>query len=175
MLATIALHSVARLIKGTLLPEERTGLFFVPLGILLAAISIHNLGDAFGQKMLKSAGWFCFPLLIGCFLYSFHVSYFRVWKHDAGSKEVFFVLNSLERDSVRSGVGLWPFFAASLDFYRSYYKAEERFPRFTFEEPTEKESVFVLMPSGKEYRLVREYNLKIIYQHPISHAVVAIR
>ena len=100
LLATIALHSVARLIRGTLLPEERTGLFFVPLGILLTAISIHNLGHAFGQQMLKSAGWFCFPLLIGCFLYSFHVSYFRVWKHDAGSKDVFLVLNSLERDSV---------------------------------------------------------------------------
>ena len=119
VLATIALHSVALLIKGMLLPIERTGLFFVPLGILLAAMSIHNVGDAFGRKILKTAGWFCFPLLIGCFLYSFHARYFRAWKYDAGAKDVFLVLNSLERDSVHSGVGVWPFFAASLDFYRS--------------------------------------------------------
>lgn len=98
-----------------------------------------------------------------------------MWKHDAGSKDVFLVLNSLERDYVRSGVRVCRYCAPSLDFYRSYYKAEERFPRFTMEQPPEKEAVFVLLPSEDDYSLVREYNLKIIYQHPISNAVVAIR
>jgi hypothetical protein len=66
---------------------------------LLAAISIQNADDA-GQPILKSAGWCCFTLLIGCFLYSFHVNYFRNWKAETGVHEVSSLLNSSERGLV---------------------------------------------------------------------------
>lgn len=173
---TISFQSFAHRWFGVLLPKERTGIFFVPISILLVSISIETFRDGFFQLLLRYMGYLGLLFVVIQFISSVRLNYFRNWKYDAGSKDVYLVLRSLDWDHIDSDVGINWLLEPSLNYYRTFY-SDNYLPPFTREEPTINQEIFVLLPdsSDEDTRFLQEYNLRVHFQHPISGAIIAIR
>jgi len=171
---TITLHSSAYMLFGVLLPIERYGIYFVPLSMLLAAISIGTFRGRHLQLIFRYFGRISLLLVVMYFLSSFHMNYFRNWKYDSGTKDVFLMLRSLNGD-YSNGIGILWWYEPSLNFYRTYYN-ESSIPPFTREKPNIKQAYFILLPDvDEDRRFIQDHNIKIIFQHPVSRAIVGIK
>ena len=175
ILVTLVFHGFAFILFGVLLPAERTGIFFVPLATLLVCITVENCSAAKLQRLFKYVGRISFFLIISCFLLSFHTTYFREWRYDSGSKEVYLALRSAYGKS-RAGIGINWLFEPGLNFYRVYYK-DVNLPLFTRDKPKNWQTYFVLLPESSEKDLwfVLKHHIHILFNHPHSAAVVGIK
>jgi hypothetical protein len=170
---TIGLHTALHFRFGVLLPLERTGIYFVPLSILLASVSIERFVGMGVQRIARTLGRLGIAVATIYFLTCLHTDYFRQWKYDAGSKDVFFVLSNLSADRKYDSIGISWTYEPSLNFYRTLYKADD-LPEFTRDPPSEHQSLFVLdSTSGDAQQFITQENLSIVYQNPLSGAVVA--
>ncbi len=173
--ATIAMHSFAYMLFGVLLPAERTGIFFVPLSILLACIFLGSYRGGRLQLTFGYVGRISLLLIVLYFLSSFHIDYFRQWKYDAGSKDVYSVLRSSSRES-GNGIGINWVLEPSLNFYRVLF-TDFSIPPFTRKKPDPNQTYFVLLPdfSDEDRQFIREHNIEVIFQHPVSKAIVGMK
>lgn len=173
---TVALHGLAYALAGVLLPLERTAIFFVPLGALIVVLAAESLGGsalARGVRAFVGAG---FAAMVIVFLAFPHTTYFRQWKYDAGSREVFQAINSLAEQRLGRRISIDWLLEPSLNFYRTYFRAES-LPRFTREPLDASASIFALLPrrSEEDRRLMTALHLRVVHGDPLSGAVVALQ
>ena len=115
-LATLFVHWLAFRIAKIPLPMGRTGLFFVPLILLVLGSSLAI--DLPRFKIASKAGLagllLCAVYFIGCL----RLSYFHEWKYNADTKSVYWVVADLNRQcGTTDFVTSWHYVGA-LNFYR---------------------------------------------------------
>lgn len=171
LVGTLTLHTLAHLVYGLPLPQERTGLFLVPLVLLLACLpmalfSIGILSQGGVRVILAS--------VVVYFLASTHLDYFRKWQYDAGAQAVFERLQAMDAD-YGAGIGINGKFEPSLNFYRSLAN-DPRMPVFTRTPPTDAQTYFVLLPYWHgEQAFIDQYSIQPVFHHPVSRAMIGVK
>src|SRR5205814_9760211 len=99
-----------------LLPRVRTGLFFVPLSILVFAGALVN-----AQPFLRSCGIALLAINAVYFIGCLRLGYFKEWQYNSDSKQTYQALRDVaQRCGIDDFVTDWKYVAA-LNFYRGYY------------------------------------------------------
>jgi hypothetical protein len=157
-----------------LLPLERTGIYFVPISMLLVALSITTFEAGRVQSFLRSAGTLALLLVVLYFVSALRTDHFRGREYDARSKDVYLALRSLDVQR-NSEIGINWLLEPSLNFYRTYY-SDSYIPAFTRQEPDGSEKFFVLLPdsSDADLRFIQEHDIRITYREPSSGAIVGV-
>ena len=180
---TVSIHTLDhRWLSGRPLPLNRTGLFLLPLGILIFAAAIAGLksstvawlGPGF-SRFLGNSGRLLFALLVLSFVICLRVSWVFLWKYDAGAPEVVHAVSTYAREHGIQRIGVEWHLSAAMRFHAGLQ------PQITLPEihdlhdktSTAGESLFVL-PDRNDMTIGKEH-LKIIYEHPLSRVVVAVR
>jgi hypothetical protein len=161
-------------LRGTPLPSDRTGLYFVPLAF---ALLVLVLGKAqAGSSSLALAARVAPVLLWALAAYSatqMQAEFLYHWRYDAGTKRAFHLIadaSATQRRSVRLGYD-W-YFEPAFEFYRAiagretvsmsaYHSADERFDYYFLEATNAQEWEY----AGK---------LRVICADPISGAKLGI-
>ena len=177
LLILIGMHSAMHSALGVLLPKERTGIYFVPLSILLISVLIEGFQRGVFPKIFRILGRIGLLITVLYFLSCFHFMYFRQWVYDSGTKDIFLYLQSLGEDHKNSGIGINFLLEPSLNFYRDNQYKAYTLPEFTREGPNKKQALFVLLPSWSDTDriFIKKHSLKVRYQHSFSGAVVMIK
>jgi hypothetical protein len=180
---TVTIHTLDhRWFSGSPLPLNRTGLFLLPLGILIFAGSIAGLKNSSVAwlkpgftRLLVCVGRLVFALLVLSFVICLRVSWVFLWKYDSGAPEVVQAVSRYGREHGIQRIGVeWHLSQAMLFHARLQ-------PHVTMPEihdlhddtSTAGESLFVL--PDRNYTTIKQEHLKIIYEHPLSKVVVAVR
>ena len=160
-------------VLGVKYPEGRTGVFLVPLGTL----GLLQLAQG-GRQRFGAARWAtgavtaALALVALHFLTQQHGDFLYEWHYDAGSRRVFEQL--VRRSAGRPGpvpIGhLW-LFGPSLNFYREMQHVGRFRPFLRQEVPDGQE--FYILQTRKDARVIRDH-LHILYEDPVSHAILAI-
>ena len=178
---TILFHTVDQWISGRPLPQNRTGIFLVPLATLIIASSIEGLrgfrlrspGPASGDILFKS-GTLLYAVMVLAFVACLRMSWVYVWRFDAGTPEVANVVSSYSREHGVRHVGVEWHLVPAMRFY-PMINLDSTYPEIRElrnESQAEPESLFVLAHNSP---LMAPHRYSVIYQHPFSHVVVAVR
>jgi hypothetical protein len=179
----VTIHTVDHhLLSGRPLPLNRTGIFLLPLGILIFASSIAGvknraaalLGTRF-CRILVYSGRFLFALLVLSFLICLRVEWVFLWKYDAGAPEVVQAVSAYAREHGIKRIGVEWHLSPAMRFHDELQR-EMTLPEIQDlheDTNTTGESLFVL--PDRKYVTIKQEHLKIIYEHPLSKVVVAVR
>ena len=165
----------SHLLSGIPYPEDRTGIYFVPLATLAALGLAQILAERPGLPRWIGVG---VALVLATFTVEFagqwNVKSFWVWRYDADTKQIFEKLEAAPKPggqgagSVRLGVS-WVFEPA-LNYYREVRKADWMAPvqRDGFEGVRQ---FYVLRPEDQNAAMPK---LAPLYKGPISGALLGI-
>ena len=181
---TTGLHTGAQYFFNVPLPADRTGIFFIPLSILLASISLESFSNDSFQRFFKNLGRLRIFLSLIYFLSCFHINHFRNWTYDGGSEDILLFISSFAKITKIEKVRVSPIFEPSLNFYRVHY-GSSTLPVFekllldkrslSVKPSNHRPTLFVLHPRDiiEERIYIEEQNLNVLYRDPISQAVVS--
>jgi hypothetical protein len=176
VLLAVALHWAALRVAGLLLPEARTGLFFVPLLTLLFATTTDVLRR---ETSLRRAAIPGLAILAACgvyFLGTLRLHYFQEWRFNEDTKNVFWVMREVERRcGIHEFVTEWHY-VATLNFYRLQYENQTMKPFFSvFKEnlPKDKNGYIVYYDDGEGF--IKQNQLAVWYHNWQTGATVAVR
>lgn len=174
-LLTLAMHQIAWWGFEILLPLDRTGLFLVVLAILLICLSVEGLaGDTRTRRALAIAGRSGLLILVVYFTACLRTNYFHTWKYGAGSRDMYKLALDYSRRQGISDVGVDWLFDPTFRFYRRFY-GDGAPPDFTFiwpGNPVPSRQLYVLPGNSP---LIGREGLKIIFVHPLSKTLLAVR
>jgi len=170
---SLVIHGGAHIVFDVALPRDRTALYVPPFAVLIAAACIERLRTTGNLAALRAVARISLVLIVVFFAASFRVDHFWFWKYDAGTREVFIELSTLSEQHGTSDIAAHWLLTESLNFYRTFY-AKESFPVLTRAEPGSAHSLFALL-AHKDAAFIAEQDLVIVYEHPVSRAVVARR
>lgn len=163
-LATFAIHWLAFRLFGLPLPLDRTGLFFVPLLLVLLAATVP-------RRSAATVAWFVFAAIYfaGCL----RLSWFKEWRYDADTRAIYFVLNNLaRRQPINNAYVDWKY-TACVNFYSQSFGGA--LPHFEdLHVPPLDRPVYVLY-KPEQRSFIESQHLHVIYKGAISEAVVATR
>lgn len=176
---TALIHSLFHWILSRPLPQDRTGLFLLPLAVLIVASSITGLEaikrSSDSSRVVVRSSAILLGALVVSFFFNIRVFWVYVWKFDSGGPEVStFVSNYAREHGVTHAGTQWPLDQA-LRFYPALRK-ELDFPELrelSLPSDASRENLFVL--HTRQSPFVEKENLKIIFEHPLSEVVVAVR
>jgi hypothetical protein len=154
----------AHFLAGVQYPQDRTGIYWVPLFALSTFALAGRVRIA--RAALSAAAVLC----IVQFVLLFRVSYYGAWPADAQLKHVISVLRSRETGARRVRIaGSWPL-EPSLNFYRTVYRLDWMEPvvRGPADAPGDYH-VFWSSDAG----VVEKLHLTVLYQDPLSGMVLA--
>jgi hypothetical protein len=170
------LLGAAHLVAGIPYPEDRTGIYFVPLASFAALGLARILVDRRG--LLRWAG-IAIAVVLASFAVEFaaqwNVKSFWVWRYDADSKQIFNKVDAMPRpanvgpEQIRLGTS-WVY-DPSLNFYRVVRNASWMAPiaRDGF---TGARDYYVV--SSEDQNLTTLPRMKLIFRGPVSGTVLAI-
>ena len=167
----LAAHWLAYRIAKIPLPKSRTGIFFVPLAVLLLGLAAAN--RAAPRALHLSA----VVLLVTASVYftgCLRLSYFKEWDFDIDVKEAFAVLREINRrEPLHDVFSDWRY-SSSLNFYRVLYH-EDSLGTFAFEPkwPVDKRAYVIWLPDGESF--IAEQHLQLVYRSRRSDLVIALR
>ena len=169
--AALAAHWLAFRIARVPLPMARTGIFFVPLGVLFLAAA----GSAVSrfERGLRAATVALLQISAVYFAGCMRLSYFKEWQFDADVQEAFGVIRRIHhQQGVCDMLSDWRY-SSTLNFYRRYY-GERSMPPFTWQEPHPegKQAYVVYFPQDQAF--LESRHLKIVYKSR-SDLVIAVR
>jgi hypothetical protein len=174
-LLTLAAHQIAWSKFGVLLPRERTGLFLAILALLLICLAVEGLaGDAWARRAVAIAGRAGLLMLAVYFAACLRTNYFHTWKYGAGAKDMYQLTLDYSRRQGISDVGVDWLFDSTFKFYRTFY-SDDKALDFTFiwpGDPIPSRQFYVLREKSP---LVESEGLKIIFVHPLSKTLLAVR
>jgi hypothetical protein len=162
----------AHLVSGIPYPEDRTGIYFIPLTTLAALGLVRML-----TERLQLTRWigFAVAILLALFALEFgaqwNVKSFLVWRYDADTKRIFEAMEAAPKPSVPVRLGVSWVLEPALNYYRDVRKA-------TWLVPVERDGVggsrqfYAATPEDQGTPLWR--NLKQIYKGPVSGTTLAI-
>jgi hypothetical protein len=176
MLLSLAAHLLARCFFGLLLPKDRTGLYLVPLAVIVAgAAAAIRVPSRLGRTV--RGGLLAALFLLGAYhVLCLRLTYFKEWYWDADVKRAYDILAYYNHTYGASSVDTSWRYAAALNFYR-LASGKESFPEFTWfadERHPPGRQIYVLMgPTEGQY--VKSYGLKTVYYGERSQMLVAIQ
>lgn len=161
-------------LAGIPLPLERTGIFFVPLALLLIGIGAALPTTSRPAVISRVAGITVLSLSALYFVGCLRLSYFREWRFDAEVKTAFVALARYQGQRPLRDVGADWRYSDTLNFYRVCLHHPELGPFGAGEPLAPGRSAYVLYaPAARE--LIRSEGLRVIYRGPLSDVVVAVR
>jgi hypothetical protein len=171
---TVALHWLAFRLFGLLLPRDRTGLFFVPVAMLiagvLAAMPARSRSSAWSRNTLTSI--LC--VLAAYSLLCLRLNYFKEWRYDADAKQVYSVLAYYNHNfGVQNPASSW-MYVSSLNFYRKM-SGHESFEEFRRSDTPPPDRLIYVLFEPESHDFIEEQKLKVVYRGDFSPVVVAIR
>jgi len=164
------------------LPLNRTGLFLLPPGILILAASIAGLknrgAELLGTRLSRSlvySGRALFALLVLSFLICLRMSWVFLWKYDAGAPQVVEAVSAYSREHGIKRIGVEWHLTPALRFHDRLQRQTTLPEIQVLDEDTNTtgESLFVL--PDRKYVTIEQEHLKVIYEHPVSEVVGAVR
>jgi hypothetical protein len=164
---TIVVHWLCFHMFHLLLPEERTGIYVVPLALTIvgaiACLPTHALRRGLIAVLFVMAGYF---------LLCMRLQFFKEWEWDADVKDVYPVLACLNQDrGIRDVFSSW-MYAASLNFYRVQSGHESLAP-FDGEAPYRPEQRVLVLNTGLDKATIEQHGLKVIYKGKSTDVVIA--
>ncbi|MBX9604296.1 MAG: hypothetical protein K2X35_25055 [Bryobacteraceae bacterium] len=174
---TIAAHQVANWSLGLLLPLDRTAGFLLLLITLSLAIPLGIPVSGGGSRAALACA------LASCVLFfalCLRISYFREWRFDADVRDVYQVLEKLERERGIHHAGAHWLYSASLNFYRVMSGNQTLQPFVAVNKggdlkayPPDADAYVLWFP--EDYSFIEDEKLEVAYRGPLSDVVVAIR
>jgi hypothetical protein len=176
-ITTLLLHWLAFHLVQLLLPKDRTGLFFV---VFWTVAFGGALAVRLQQKSRDLAGSWGLGVLIVVALFfagCLRLDYFRAWKFDMDTKQVYWALDDVRREcGIRDFATDWRYHL-SLNFYREAYDnnslKEFDAPVGQGELPSDRSAYAIFLPEGEDF--VRQQRLRVVYKNDDSGSAVAIR
>ncbi len=166
----IAAHRLA----GVPYPLDRTGIYFVPLVMLVMAAMAHKLWA--GRAPFKAAAVLVFVFL-GCsivlFARDFTTTYYRQWIFDRSTKTMMRLIASREsgrRPQREVQIGVTWMMEPTVNFYRRKFRlewmkaADRKWPGGQFD--------YYLL-NGEDRALVQKDGLKVLYNDPVAETLLA--
>jgi hypothetical protein len=169
---TITLSTIAFYLFGALYPFERTGIYFVPLFVLLLGMSYEAIAGNGWRKILH---WFATATIfitILVFIVNTRIQSFRGREYDAGSQEIYSMLRTLDiKKNTKIGIN-W-LMEPSLNFYRNLF-GDSFMPRFTRSAPSGEEEYYVLLPlhSKEDRQFISANEVFTVFEDSISQAII---
>ncbi len=162
----------AHLVSGILYPQDRTGIYFIPLASL-AALGLaqilskrpgfqHWLGVGVAVVLLSAAAEFAAQ---------WNVNGFLVWRYDADTKRIFSWMEAAPKPPGQIRLGVSWVLEPALNYYRQVRQASWMSPvlRDGFQGARH---FYVAVPW--EQRAAPRPNLKVIYRGPASGTALAV-
>ncbi|HOK47115.1 MAG TPA: hypothetical protein PLK67_14335, partial [Bryobacteraceae bacterium] len=174
IIATAA-HRLAYGIWRLPMPLARTGLFFVPLFILVAGALASAFPVTRTGRVLQSFVLVTLFATACYFILCLRLSHFKEWKWNADCNHLYEVMADYsQRYNVKNITTSWRF-TACLSFYRelSGNKSIEEIEPFVDRYPSGKPLYVLFYPHDMGF--ADQERLKVVYQGELSGAVVAIR
>ncbi len=171
----VLLHWLAFRFYRVPLPLGRTGIFLLPLCTLLGGVVVAAPARSRVSQWLRSgliAVSFCLAFY---FLLCLRLSYFKEYRWDADSKEVYSVLARYNHTYGVTDVGMFDLCFPSLNYYRTLSK-RETFPEFKPEPPNPPadKSIYV-MSRVNQRSFINKEKLVIVYRGKFSDTVIAVK
>jgi hypothetical protein len=164
----------ANAFQGVLYPLGRTGVYWLPLFTLAAALATRWLWHA-GRagKLAASLSGAVALVAIGLFVAGFTTDEYPEWRYDAGTRRIVDLLRRLPRPAppARMRLGADWLLESSLNFYRHKHHLDWIEP-VTRDGPDGDYDVFVLLPRDAD--LIEKRRLRPIYRDPVSEATLAL-
>jgi len=186
---TFLLHWIAFHTLHISLPRGRSSLFLVLLFTLLfgAALAVRLHPAASAQPAGRVRGFLqsdlsrscCLGVLIVVAIYfigCLRISYFKEWRYDADTKQLYWMLSDLHR---RCGITHFAVdwrYHSSLNFYRAAYGKYSlpEFPMVTSGElPADRDAYALFYPTSQDF--IEKQRLQVLYHSDESGAAIAIR
>lgn len=170
---TVAAHWTSFRLFHLLLPKDRTAMYFVPLGTMIAGvIAASPVRRRIGQ--VGRRGLIAMLVVTGCyFLFCLRLTYFKEWVWDADMKRVYDVLAYYDHAYCADDVEASWLYSSSLNFYRKL-SGRERFTEFMGSNvPRPGKQIYVLH-GVLDRAFVAAQRLRVVYRGS-SEVVVAIR
>jgi hypothetical protein len=156
------------------LPRDRTGIYFVPLSMLVFAVAFSACRSVPFARPLRALG--IALLWIGAFYFvaCLRLAYFKEWKYDADAKSAYWSLDYLRRQyGIVESYSTWPY-ADVLNFYRVYY-SNPYFPVYQDLGETPRGKCAYVLESWQSREFIASEKLQIFEQGALSGMVVAVR
>jgi hypothetical protein len=174
---TLLLHWLAFKIVHLPLPKDRTGLFFIPFWTVALGGSLAFLFRSGARKWAQYSGVAVLALIALYFVGCLRVGYFKEWRFDADTKQLYWIMDGLRRRCGITSFGIDWRYHLPLNFYREVY-ANELLREFSGsgkrgELPTDRDAYALFLPASGDF--IRQQRLELIYHNDESHAAVAIR
>jgi hypothetical protein len=167
----VGLLLLCHCLRGTPLPSDRTGLYFVPLALALLVLVLGKVQPRHGWIVLAAN-----VLLWALAAYSaaqMNADYLYHWRYDAGTKRAFHRIadaSATQQRSVRIGYD-W-LFEPAFDFYRAT-AGRETVSMSTYRNPDERfDYYFLEAKTAQQWETAGK--LRVIWQDPISGAKLGI-
>jgi hypothetical protein len=155
------------------LPLERTGIFFVPLAILLVGLGAALPATSRPAQVARRAAVAALGLSALYFVGCLRLSYFREWRFGAEGKAAFVALSRSPGPRPLRDVGADWRYSDALNFYRVCLRHPEIGPVSRGAPMAPGRSAYVLyLPEAREF--IRKQGLRVIYRGPRTDVVVAI-
>jgi hypothetical protein len=172
----VLLHWVAFRFDVFPLPMTRTAIFLIPLCTLAAGVIAASTARSRVSEWLGRGITGVFICLACYFLLCLRLTYFKDYKDDADTKDVYAVLARLNHAYGVTDTAMDGLYVAPLNFYRVLSK-KETFPEFSYvwsqDFPTGK-SIYVLH-SGYYREFIEKERLSVVYRGKSTEAVVAVK
>jgi hypothetical protein len=172
--ATVLVHWIAFKAIHLLLPKNRTGLFLVVLFTLFFGAAAASCWRSKRSRFMTGLGVAVLVFNAVYFLGCLRMTYFKEWRFNADSKEIYWRLVDLNRRcDVDSFSTEWRYVAA-LNFYRSRsgYPPLPQFVTATANTPGERAYIAYYRNSRQ---FLREQGLPLAYFNADTGAVIAVR
>jgi hypothetical protein len=173
---TLLLHWLLFKMVHLPLPKDRTGLFFIPFWTVAFGGSLAFLLRSGARKTAQYAGLAVSALIALYFVGCLRVGYFKEWRFDADTKELYWIMDGLRRRCGTTSFGIDWRYHLPLNFYREAY-GNDSLREFSGSPsaklPTDRDAYAIFLPTSVDF--IREQRLEVIYHNDESHSAVAIR
>jgi hypothetical protein len=172
VVGSAVLLTAAHLVSGIPYPEDRTGIYFVPLATLAALGFARILAD--GPGFARWVG-IAVALVLASFALEFaaqwNVNSFWVWRYDADTKRVFEALEGVPKPAGQIRLGVSWVFEPALNYYREVRNATWLAP--VLRDGFDGARQFYVV-SSMDQSLPALPKLRPIYRGPVSNTLLAI-
>ena len=172
---SVLIHWLAFRFDGLLLPMSRTGIFLLPLCTLLAGVIAAAPPRSLVAQWLRRGITAVFICLACYFLLCLRLTYFKEYQYGADVKDVYSVLEQLNRTYGVTDVAAHGTYLSSLNFYRVTSK-RQTFPPFVAvwdDHPVSK--AINVLEGTYEHGFIESEGLVVIYQGESTGIVIAVR
>jgi hypothetical protein len=174
---TLLIHWIAFHTVHILLPKDRTGIFFVALLTLIFGVALAGCFQSKGSRGVRWFGTAVLTLVSVYFAGCLRLGYFRQWKFDADTKQIYWVLDDLgRRCGFTEVVTEWKY-PGALNFYRAAYghRSIPEFRRADTSKPLPADQTAYVLYAPDHEEFIKEQGLQVLYRGEQTDATVAVR